>query len=146
MRSNSSGGVPAAERRRHRRFAEDISVLFVEDQGSGEFHSGWLSDLSVDGLTLHARRAFPTGSRLYLGILLRDRDEPLVALGGVQHCTRAEGGDVALGLQFLSVSLEQRQAIARLRAYLHERYGADAGGARPTEALVRQVTDETWWQ
>ena len=123
-------------------------MLFVEDTGAGagEFHSGRLKDLSIDGLRLATAQAFPEGARLYLGIFLRDAREPLVALASVLHC-EPSGADVSLGLQFLCISLEQRRAIERLARYLSEHHGATADDdTRKTEALVRQTRDEAWWQ
>ncbi len=108
-----------AERRRHPRFADNLQVFIVEVGKSSDFHYGRLLYLSVDGLRLEVDRTFVKDANLYVGIFVQDTQEPLVVLGVVEHCA-AEKDTTVLGVQLLSQSVEQRDAIERLRRYVDE--------------------------
>lgn len=140
---SETGSNGARDRRRHPRFADDAQVLCVAEADGG-FHQARLTELSADGMRLATDRHFTPGSQIYAGVFLGEAQEPLVLLGVVQHC-EAQGAGGALGLQFLSVTDEQRLALARLQEYLKERHGADAiVTVHPAPAILR-IGDENWW-
>jgi hypothetical protein len=141
---SETGNRAARDRRRHPRFVDDAQVLCVAEAGDGGFHAARLTELSVDGMRLAADRPFEPGSQLYAGIFLEESQEPLVILGVVQHCDACPKG-ATLGLQFLSVTEDQRLALARLAEYLKRRHGeAAAVTVHPAPAILR-IGEERWW-
>lgn len=141
---SESGNRAARDRRRHPRFADDAQVLCVVDAGEGGFYPARLTELSVDGMRLASSRRFEAGSQLYAGIFLEDSQEPLVMLGVVQHCDAGEKGAM-LGLQFLSVTEEQRLALGRLEQYLKRRHGQEALVTIHQAPPIRRIGEERWW-
>jgi hypothetical protein len=119
-------------------------VLCFADAGEGGFHQARLTELSADGMRLNALRGFAPGSEIYAGVFLEESREPLVVLGVVQHCV-GDGNDVAVGVQFLSVTDEQRQALARLQEYVKRRHGAAAVVTVRAAPAIRRIGDERWW-
>jgi hypothetical protein len=118
--------VAAGERRRYRRFAEDVSVFLTTTAvRPNEFHSGRVRDVSLGGLCLWTSRAWEVGARLYLGIFWEGEPEPLVAVARVRRCVQEAAGFTS-GLKFLLHTGQQRCAVERLRAHLADRYGEAA--------------------
>jgi hypothetical protein len=136
--------VENRDRRRHARYAEDAQVLCVSDAGAGGFHTARLAELSVEGMRIETSRPFAAGEQLYAGILLEESREPLVVLGVVMHCdARPEGATV--GLQFLSVTEDQRGALVRLAEYLKRRHGEAATVTVRAAPAIRRIGEERWW-
>ena len=141
---SETGNRAARDRRRHPRFADDAQVLCDAEAGDGGFSQARLTELSADGMRLASERAFAPGSQIYAGIFLEESQQPLVMLGIVQHCDAA-GKGTTLGLQFLSVTEEQRVALVRLEDYLKRRHGKEAlVTVHPAPAIVR-IGEERWW-
>jgi hypothetical protein len=139
-----TGRHAAPDRRRHPRFADDARVLCFAGAGRGGFHQARLTELSADGMRIHADRSFEPGRELHAGVFLESSLEPLVVMGVVQHCG-GSGEDVTVGIQFLSVTEEQRQALARLREYMTRRHGASAAVTVRAAPAILRVRDERWW-
>jgi PilZ domain len=141
---SETGNQGARDRRRHPRFADEAQVLCVADEGAGGFHQARLTELSADGMRILSGHAFAPGSQIFLGVFLEDAKEPLVLLGVVQHCEPLLS-QASLGVQFLSVTDEQRIALEGLQHYLKRRHGAPAVvTVRPATAILR-IRDESWW-
>jgi len=142
---SETGKNVAGDRRRHPRFADDAQVLCVADEATGGFHPARLTEISIDGMRLVADRPFEAGSQLYTGVFLEEAQEPLVMLGVVQHCDRGPAG-ATLGVEFLSVTEDQRLALAKLGDYLKRRHGASATvvTVHPAPA-IRRIGEERWW-
>jgi hypothetical protein len=140
---DSETGRAAGERRRHPRYAEDARVLCVADAGAG-FQDARLVELSADGMRLVAREPFAPGEELYAGVFLEDAQEPLVVRGVVQHCDPEPRG-AAVGVKLLGATDEQRDALARLEAYLERRHGAEALVTLRAVPAIKRVSDERWW-
>lgn len=141
---SETGNQAARDRRRHPRFADDAQVLCVADAGTGGFYPARLTELSVDGMRLASGRPFEPGSEIYAGIFLEESQEPLVVLGVVQHCDPGPGG-ATLGLQFLSVTEDQRLALARLEQYLKRRHGKEALVTVHQAPAILRIGEERWW-
>ena len=141
---SETGNGSARDRRRHVRFDDDRHVLCVADAAEGGFHQARLTELSLDGMRLTCSRAFEPGSLVYAGIFLEESHEPLVLHGIVQHCECGEQG-AALGLQFVSVTEEQRSGLARLEEYLKRRHGDSALVTLHPAPAIRRIGEERWW-
>jgi len=141
---SEKGKRDALDRRRQPRFPDDASVLCVEDAGEGGFSQARLTELSAQGMRLLADRAFEPGSQIYAGIFLAESREPLVMLGVVQHC---EGGGMGttVGLEFLSVTEDQRVGLAQLLTYLKRRHGEAALVTVHAAPAIRRIGEERWW-
>jgi hypothetical protein len=142
---SETGNRAARDRRRHPRFADDAHVLCVTDAAEGGFHPGRLVELSVDGLRLATRRPFAPGEHLYVGVFLEESQEPLVVLGVVQHCDARNGDGATVGLQLVSMTEDQRRALARLKDYLGRRHGEAATVTIHPAPAIRRIGEERWW-
>jgi len=132
------------DRRHHLRFEEEAQALCFEEGGSGGFHPARLVEISVDGMRLETHRELEPGGELYVGIFLEEAQEPLVTMGVVQHCEPRPGG-ATVGLQFLSVSSEQRHALEQLSQYLERRHGEAALVTIHAAPAIRHISEERWW-
>ena len=141
---SETGNRAARDRRRHPRFTDDARVLCVGDFGEGGFYQARLTVLSRDGMRLLSDRAFAPGSNVYAGIFLEDAQQPLVILAVVQHCD-GDGKGATLGVQFLSVTEEQRSGLARLEDYLRRRHGESALVTVREAPAIRRIGEERWW-
>lgn len=141
---SETGNRNARDRRLYPRFADDARVLCVADAAEGGFYQARLTELSRDGMRLVADRPFARGSQVYAGIFLPESQEPLVILGVVQHCDAGRDG-TTLGLQFLSVTEEQQDALARLEQYLSRRHGVEAIVTVHAAPAIRRIGEERWW-
>lgn len=140
----SETGNGDRDRRRHPRFVEDAQVLCVADAGSGGFHTARLTEVSVEGMRIASDRPFEVGSEIYAGVLLQEMQDPLVILGIVQHCDTRKGA-ATVGVQFLSVTEEQRVALGRLSEYLKRRHGDAALVTLHPAPAIRRIGEERWW-
>jgi hypothetical protein len=141
---SETGKERARDRRRQPRFADDAQVLCVGEEGAGGFHQARLTELSADGMRILAPCAFAAGSQIYTGVFLEEEQEPLVLLGVVQH-SEGDAGPARLGIQFVSVTDEQRLALDRLQQYLRRRHGRDAVVTVRAAPAILRVSDESWW-
>jgi hypothetical protein len=137
-------GKRGRDRRRHPRFNDDAQAICLTQAGEGGFQQARLTELSMDGMRLSCPRAFEAGSHVYAGVFLEEAQEPLVVVGVVQHCDVAADG-ATVGLQFLSVSEEQRAGLARLAAYLKQRHGASALVTVRAAPAIKRIDEERWW-
>lgn len=123
-----------AERRRHKRYLEEVRVRYRDIEGIEPSQWGLTRDLSLGGVCLIAQKPIPVGSHLAIEIHIENETVPVLALGRV---VRGVGGnqddedaadpdDCVAGVQFLWISEEDRANLRRLAAYFRERYG-DAG-------------------
>ena len=132
-RTQASGAKSAvAERRKHKRFLEEVRVRYRDIEGVEPSQWGLSRDLSLGGLCLIAEQPVPVGCHLAIEIHFRDETVPVLALGRV---VRGAGGTVAdrdaadpdecvAGVQFLWISEEDRANLRRLSNYFREKYAA----------------------
>ena len=131
-RTQASGTKPAVtERRKHKRFLDEVRVRFRDIEGVEPSQWGLSRDLSHGGLCLIAEKPVPVGCHLAIEIHFRGETVPVLALGRV---VRGAGGteadqdaadpdDCVAGVQFLWISEEDRANLRRLAEYFREKYG-----------------------
>ena len=120
-----------AERRRHRRFIDEINVRFRDLEGTSPSIWGRSRNLSLGGLCLVTDGPVAVDSHLALELHIKDETAPIVVLGRVLRCT-SEDGCHAAGLEFVWVSAEDCATLKRLADYFRETYG-ETGDLRPTD-------------
>ena len=128
--SNAPERPVLAERRRHRRFLEEVRIRFRDIEGCDPGGWGLSRDLSLGGVCLVARNHVPRGCHLALEIHIEHETAPILALGRVIRSRDSESGCSA-GLEFLWVSQEDRRNLARLADYFRKKYGQT--GTRETD-------------
>ena len=119
-----------AERRRHKRFFEEVRVRFRDIEGVDPSRWGRTRDLSLGGLCLLPEEedsdASPSiGSHLALEVHIENETAPVLALGRVVRIvlpSEPEDGTAA-GIEFLWISEEDRSNLQRLARYFRDKYG-----------------------
>ena len=127
-REPSVSATPSvAERRRHKRFFEEVRVRFRDIEGNEASSWGRSRDLSLGGIGLFVVDSIPVGCHLALEIHIENETAPVLALGRVVRCEPDTEPDdefgIAAGVQFLWIGEEDRRNLRRLASYFREKYG-----------------------
>jgi len=124
---NDAAGAETAidERRRHRRFFEEVRVRYRDLEGTDPSAWGRSRNLSLGGICLIAEQRVPIGCHLALEINIENETAPLLALGRVVRCDADDHG-CAAGIEFLWISEEDRSNLRRLAEFFRKKYG-DSG-------------------
>ncbi len=109
-----------AERRKHRRFLEEVRVRYRDIEGNDPARWAQSRDLSLGGIGVSPEEGLLLGAHLALEIHIENETAPVLALGRVVRCE--EDGS---GVQFLWISDEDRANLDRLSTYFREKYGND---------------------
>jgi hypothetical protein len=124
-----------AERRRHKRFFEEVRVRYRDIEGVDPSRWGRTRDLSLGGLCLIPEDGDESdgpsvGSHLALEVHIENETAPVLALGRVVRLMGAEPGEADVddadpfaGIEFLWISEEDRANLQRLARYFREKYG-----------------------
>ncbi len=123
------GDQEVAERRRYRRFLDEVRVRYRDLESGEPSRWGRSRDLSLGGLCLLSEGRLAVGSHLAVEIQIPDETAPVLALGRVLRCL-GEGDGCASGIEFLWVSEEDRANLRRLAAHFSRRHG-DTGHLNP---------------
>ncbi len=104
----------AEDRRRHprREYQRRVVALAHNDEQPENVVLG--HDLSLEGVRIERRPGHEVGSRTTLALYGRSREEPVVVEAKIV-CDHGEGG---LGLEFVSLTPEQKQQLEKLIAHL----------------------------
>jgi c-di-GMP-binding flagellar brake protein YcgR len=130
--SRGSRGSPSvAERRRHRRFIEEVRVRYRDLEGVDPSCWGRTRNLSLGGLYLVSESPVPLGSHLAFEIHIQNETAPVLALGRVVRTAPEQDGHAA-GVEFLWVSQEDRANLSRLALYFRKKYG-ETGALDPDQ-------------
>jgi c-di-GMP-binding flagellar brake protein YcgR len=113
------------ERRRHRRFFEEVRVRYRDLEGVEPSSWGRTKDLSLGGLCLSTAEPVPLGAHLALEVHIAQETSPILALGRVVRLIEdAEEEDgTAVGIEFLWIGEEDRANLQRLAKFFEEKYG-----------------------
>ncbi len=128
-RESSAVSQSVADRRRHKRFLEEVRVRFRDIEGTESSRWGRSRDLSLGGLGLFVVDDLPVGCHLALEIHIVNETAPVLALGRVVRCEKDTDPDadkeygIAAGVQFLWIGEEDRRNLRRLASYFREKYG-----------------------
>lgn len=110
------------ERRRHRRFLDEVRVRYRDIEGHEPSRWGLTRDLSLGGLCLLSEGSVRMGCHLAIEIHIEHETAPILALARVVRGEKDESGCVS-GLEFLWVSEEDRGNLRRLADYFLKKYG-----------------------
>jgi uncharacterized protein (TIGR02266 family) len=101
-----------ADRRQEPRYAVAVAVTFESDHN---FYTGLTSDLSGGGLFVATHQIRSVGERVQLHFTLPTLREPIEAVTEVRWVRATPmpggGGEAGMGLQFLQLSPQAREAI-----------------------------------
>jgi hypothetical protein len=124
---------PSPERRRHRRgfYRQRITALGLIRDAASNVVLG--RDLSVSGMRIEAHPNLLIGCQTTLAIHTGGREEPIVVQGAVVH-----DGD-GLGIEFRSVTEDQRGRLERLVSRLPPAEALSASGGSPGELVISRV-------
>ena len=120
--SQNETSASVAERRRFKRFIEEVRVRYRDLEGNDPARWGRSRDLSLGGISLLGDEDVPEGCHLALEIHIQNETAPLLALGRVVRADMDETV-VLTGVQFLWISEEDRANLKRLADYFQEKYG-----------------------
>jgi c-di-GMP-binding flagellar brake protein YcgR len=110
------------ERRRHRRFLDEVRVRYRDIEGHEPSRWGLTRDLSLGGVCLLSERLLPLGCHLAIEVHIEHETAPILALARVVRSERDESGCTS-GLEFLWVGEEDRGNLQRLTEYFLKKYG-----------------------
>jgi hypothetical protein len=110
------------ERRRHRRFLDEVRIRYRDLEGHDPSRWGLTRDLSLGGLCLLSEGPVGLGCHLAIEIHIEHETAPILALARVVRAERDEIGCTA-GLEFLWVGEEDRGNLQRLAEYFVKKYG-----------------------
>lgn len=100
------------DRRTEPRFEVAVEVTFESEHN---FYTGLTQDLSGGGLFVATHQLRPIGERIHLRFTLPSSKEPIEAVTEVRWVREKEvkggGGDVGMGLQFLQLSPQAKEAV-----------------------------------
>jgi len=131
LRKDASKGAGIAaekDRRRHKRFLEEVTVRYRDIEGSEPSRWGRTRDLSLGGGCLVTSEPLVVGSHLVLEIHIEHEATPLLLLARVLRSVAEEDG-FAGGLEFLWLGEEDRKSLKRLAEHFRRRHGET--GERP---------------
>jgi len=122
-----------AERRRHRRFIDEVRVRYRDIEGVEPSRWGRSRDLSLGGMCLVGAEGMPEGCHIALEVHIENELAPVLALGRVVRVDLdPHEKDFAIGVEFLWISEEDRSNLQRLAGYFRSKYG-DTGDLAPGE-------------
>jgi len=111
------------ERRRHRRFFEEVRVRYRDLEGVEPAAWGRTKDLSLGGLCLATAEHVPLGAHLALEVHIARETSPILALGRVVRVVEEPEEDGIVGIEFLWIGEEDRKNLTRLAKFFEEKYG-----------------------
>jgi hypothetical protein len=111
------------ERRRHKRFLEEVRVRYRDLEGVEPAAWGRTKDLSLGGLCLSTAEPVPLGAHLALEVHIARETSPILALGRVVRAVEVPDEEGAVGIEFLWISEEDRANLCRLAKFFQEKYG-----------------------
>ena len=95
------------ERRRAPRFSASLTVVL--SKGGTQYYVMETEDVSETGVCLRSKKAFPVGTQHHL-VFGRPPELPRLIVEGIVRWSEGEKG---VGVQFTSISPDDRQAILR---------------------------------
>lgn len=113
----------AEERRRHRRFLDEVKVRFRDLEGVQPSAWGRTRDLSLGGLCLVSDEPVPLGAHLAVELHIERETAPILALGRVVRTVEDSEDPCAAGIEFLWIGEEDRRNLSRLAKYFQDKYG-----------------------
>ena len=113
-----------AERRRHKRFIEEVRVRYRDIEGVEASRWGRSRDLSLGGMCLLGTESMPEGTHIALEVHIENELAPVLALGRVVRVdVDPDEQGYAIGVEFLWISEEDRSNLQRLAGYFRSKYG-----------------------
>ncbi|HEX5139110.1 MAG TPA: PilZ domain-containing protein [Planctomycetota bacterium] len=110
-----------ADRRLDDRVPDEIPALLAREPGDPEVQAAMVRNLSDGGACAAAHVAPMVGSEIYVGFFLEGfGGVPIIAKARVAW-TKPSGGGHLVGLSYRGESPAQREAVAKMRAYLASR-------------------------
>lgn len=126
-RSKRQEGHDAAasteERRRHKRFLEDVRVRYRDLEGVEPSAWGQTRDLSLGGLCLATSEPVALGAHLALEVHVARETAPILALGRVVRVVEDPAAESVVGIEFLWIGAEDRLNLRRLARFFEDKYG-----------------------
>ncbi|MGQ0614464.1 MAG: PilZ domain-containing protein [Planctomycetaceae bacterium] len=119
-----------ADRRRHRRFLEEVTVRYRDIEGSEPSRWARTRDLSLGGTCLVISEPLAVGSHLVIEVHIEHEAAPLLVLARVLRSVPEEDG-FAAGLEFLWLGEEDRVSLRRLSEHFRRRHGETGELQRP---------------
>jgi c-di-GMP-binding flagellar brake protein YcgR len=114
----------ADERRRHKRFADEVKVRYRDLEGIEPAAWGETRDLSLGGLCLVSAGPVELGAHLALEVHIARETAPILALGRVVRVSEEPEEEAnAIGVEFLWIGEEDRANLCRLAKYFQQKFG-----------------------
>jgi hypothetical protein len=126
QRKRKEGAQSAAsteERRRHRRFLDEVKVRYRDLEGVEPSAWGQTRDLSLGGLCLVTPEPVALGAHLALEVHIARETAPILALGRVVRLVEDPEDESTAGIEFLWIGEEDRANLCRLAKHFQEKYG-----------------------
>ncbi len=111
------------ERRRHKRFLEDVRVRYRDLEGIAPSAWGRTKDLSLGGLCLATPEEISLGAHLALEVHIAKENAPILALGRVVRVLEDSDEEATVGIEFLWIGEEDRVNLDRLARFFERKYG-----------------------
>jgi c-di-GMP-binding flagellar brake protein YcgR len=111
------------ERRRHKRFLEDVRVRYRDLEGVEAAAWGRTKDLSLGGLCLTTAEPVSLGAHLAIEVHIAKETAPILALGRVVRVVEESADEPTIGVEFLWISEEDRANLQRLARFFERKYG-----------------------
>jgi c-di-GMP-binding flagellar brake protein YcgR len=111
------------ERRRHKRFLEEVRVRYRDLEGVEPSAWGRTRDLSLGGLCLAPAEPLSLGAHLALEVHVAKETAPILALGRVVRVVEEPAEEGVVGIEFLWIGEEDRANLQRLAAFFEHKYG-----------------------
>jgi len=111
------------ERRRHKRFIEEVRVRYRDLEGVEPAAWGQTKDLSLGGLCLATAEPVSLGTHLALEVHIARETSPILALGRVVRVIEDPEEEGTVGIEFLWIGEEDRKNLSRLAEFFEEKYG-----------------------
>jgi len=111
------------ERRRHKRFLEDVRVRYRDLEGITPSAWGSTKDLSLGGLCLAPPEPISLGAHLALEVHIARENAPILALGRVVRVVEDPDQEYVVGIEFLWIGEEDRANLDRLARFFEQKYG-----------------------
>ncbi len=111
------------ERRRHKRFLEDVRVRYRDLEGVEPSAWGRTKDLSLGGLCLATDEPVSLGAHLALEVHIAQETAPILALGRVVRVVEEPDEEGVVGIEFLWIGEEDRANLQRLAKFFEQKYG-----------------------
>jgi hypothetical protein len=111
------------ERRRHKRFFEEVRVRYRDLEGVEPSAWGRTRDLSLGGLCLSTAEPVALGAHLALEVHIARETSPILALGRVVRVVDVPDDEGTVGIEFLWIGEEDRANLCRLAKFFEQKYG-----------------------